>query len=836
MGLKKWAAGICIFVGVLFMASQAEFYPQRMYKVRSKTSLNYGWKFYQGVPSGTPSAASYPADQSWQTVNVPHSASYDDPMPTVINGTTLGEGGRYQGICWYRQYFTVPASAQHTGKVTIEFEGAMQTATVWLNGQLLGSHSSSGFTWFQFDISNSVLLTGTNVLAVQLDNTKSLTIPPGRTPTDGDADYLLYSGIYRNVWLVCSDSCSIPLWSQRISVPAATASAASAKVHVVTPVTSIAGGTVMVRYVIAFPSTNGILHCSQTQAIAANGKATFDTLITISNPALWTEKTPNLYYLYTQVYLNGVLVDDYVDRFGVRWLAWTPSGGFKLNGSASMDTLKGVSLQQSIGWIESAMPSSRYFKEVGMVKQMGANMIRCAHFPRDPSFYNACDEIGMLVLVEVPTWGCCVPSGYSYPDSLFLRLDTCMRELIEVGYNHPSIIGWGVYNEPPAAYNAPQQIPSEDSLAHHMDSTRMTYVADNILTTAAGVYNDADIEGMNYCEIPSGISKRILSTEYHLGWEYVCYRGCGARSIGGIEQYTDNLSAGGYASQAWTDWLALWGTKRTNQLAGATLWAFNDYWSEHSGGVYPMGAVDHYRIPKALFYLYRKYWTGVPDSVPVPKLTPTALRLDCDTNSLIADSTDVSIVTASLRSATGLCVDNTDTGSNTDTISVVFNVQGPADFFGSDTAKLFGGKAGFMIKSRNTPGTITITATALANGKEVTSNLTSAPITIQSVAADTSSLPFLSPVLPRGSGGAASLNKIAIRQLKSSVLVSFSNTKALGWNVRLVNFNGDAIACPVSVVPAGLSISTKGLAAGYYLLSVNNKAAGGMTKKIFIAR
>ena len=96
----------------------------------------------------------------------------------------------------------------------------MQVATVWLNGQLLGTHANSGYTWFQFDITNKVSLTGTNVLAVQLDNTESLTIPPGRTAYNGVADYFLYSGIYRNVWLVCTDSCSIPLWSQRISIPA----------------------------------------------------------------------------------------------------------------------------------------------------------------------------------------------------------------------------------------------------------------------------------------------------------------------------------------------------------------------------------------------------------------------------------------------------------------------------------------------------------------------------------------------------------------------------------------------------------------------------------------
>ncbi len=242
----------------------------------------------------------------------------------------------------------------------------------------------------------------------------------------------------------------------------ATASAASAKVHITTPVTSITPGTITVRYPLPTPpptSRAAIITGGQTITLpSANGRAVFDTLLR-SNPVLWTTHAGTLLSLYAGI-PEGSLVDDYVDRFGVRWYTWTPQAGFALNGVS--DTLRGVSLHQSFGWIESALPSSRYFKEVGLVKQMGANLIRCAHFPRDPSFYNACDELGMLVMVEVPTWGCCLANGWTYPDSLFLHLDSCMRELIEVSYNHPSIIAWGLFNEPPAPYDAPQQIPSED--------------------------------------------------------------------------------------------------------------------------------------------------------------------------------------------------------------------------------------------------------------------------------------------------------------------------------------------------------------------------------------
>jgi hypothetical protein len=455
---------------------------------------------------------------------------------------------------------------------------------------------------------------------------------------------------------------------------------------------------------------------------------------------------------------------------------------------------------------------------------MGANMIRCAHFPRDPSFYNACDEIGMLVMVEVPTWGCCL-NGWTYPDSLFLRLDSCMREMIEVGYNHPSIIAWGLFNEPPAAYNLPQQIPSENAVAHAMDSTRYTYIADNQLNIP-GIPGNADIEGQNYGEMYGpclNLVKRIINTEYHEGWQYWCFRGDAASG----KQKADDLSATGYAYQRWNDWIALLSAPRLNKLAGATMWAFNDYWSEHDNGVNPMGAVDHYRIPKAVYYLFRKYWTQVPDSVPVPNITATKLQLDADTTSLIADSTDVSIITASLRSADGRCVDNTNVGANTDTIPVTFTVQGPANYFGAGIGKLYGGKCALMIKSTNTPGTITVSAT----GK----GFTAAPITINSVPADTSSLPFLTPIRFQGATDKLTWH-IKILQQKNRIVISFSDKKEALGNVSIVNSKGEAISCPVSLSAKSLIINTKNLSTGYYVVSVGSKIGGAITKKIFITK
>ena len=136
-----------LFITGIFCYIHAEFYPQRMYLERKKTSLDYGWKFQTGEAAGNPYDPAYD-DAGWTTVNIPHSASYDAPTPE-------GERGAHQGICWYRKVFTVPPS-KHSGKIFIEFEAAMQTADVWLNGQKLGTHDNSGYTWFSFDITDEL--------------------------------------------------------------------------------------------------------------------------------------------------------------------------------------------------------------------------------------------------------------------------------------------------------------------------------------------------------------------------------------------------------------------------------------------------------------------------------------------------------------------------------------------------------------------------------------------------------------------------------------------------------------------------------------------------------
>ncbi|MBN2189114.1 MAG: beta galactosidase jelly roll domain-containing protein [Chitinispirillaceae bacterium] len=811
-------AGLLIAV-VCVAAAHAEFQPHRIYKERSKTSLDFGWKFFQGDPSGTPWDSGY-NDAGWSTVNIPHSASYDPP-------TFQGESNSFRGVCWYRKTFTVPPQAKHTGKIFIEFEGAMQGADVWLNGGKIGAHRNSGYTWFGFDVTDSVSLTGVNVLVVRLDNEYRWDIPPGNDGSLGIyPDYFIYSGLYRDVWLVCTDKCHMPLYSQRISIPAASASASAAQVNILTTVRNddATAKNVSLSYVITDSNNARVLVTGPVTEPAATiqpgDSFAFRTVCgPLIGPRLWSPDNPYLYKLYTCIKVDGQPVDDYVDRFGVRWYTWTPGEGFALNDSVTI--IRGASLHQAIGWIQNALPNSRHYREVSLVKEMGANLIRCAHFPRDPAFYDACDELGMMLMVEVPTWGY---ARYSYPDTFWIRLNNCMKEMIEVGYNHPSIIAWGLFNEPAASFNTANQIPLMSATAHAMDSTRYNYIADNRLNDPVLV-RQTDIVGMNYVELNGpceNMVTRILNTEYHQGWLYWCFRGGS----------NDNESPYGYAMQRWNLWVDLLYAKRVNKIAGAVMWCFNDYWSGWMQ--HPMGVVDHYRIPKAVYYRFRKYWTPthIPSETPVPDLTVTDLRLDSDMGSLTADSTDVAIITASFRDSNGVCVD-TRSGPD-DSIPVTFTVNGPADYFGPATVKAFAGKCALIIKSRNTPGAITVSASATVPATML--SLASDPVIINAVPADTSSLPFIyASVLERPQTTA--FRNVLVRQARNSLIVRFPSLAETAFGIVLVNARGQSMTCPVRTAGTTLTIDTRRLATGYYFLAIGKNGTGGnLTKKVFIAR
>ena len=250
-----------------------------------------------------------------------HSAEYDSI-------SVAAELAFYAGTVWYRKTFTCPANAQ---KVFIEFEGAMQTATLWINGDSIGQHINSGYTSFCYDIGQYLVRGGSNVIALRLNNVKSPDIPPGGT----SPDYNLYGGLSRDVWLRFKDSVYIPVYTQQVSTPNASATSAPVRAKTLVVNSSASGQTATV-VVNVFDATNSrIASDSGTQFLPANGNYTFNVYDTITSPHLWTPETPYMYSVQTLVKVGGAVVDSVVEPCGGDGFPGPSPTNFLLTGNRS---------------------------------------------------------------------------------------------------------------------------------------------------------------------------------------------------------------------------------------------------------------------------------------------------------------------------------------------------------------------------------------------------------------------------------------------------------------------------------------------------------------------
>ena len=702
---------------------------------------NLDWKFFRGTPSGTPASPSY-NDASWETVSVPHSASYDAPTVTTelaFYGTPSAPNKYY----WYRKNFACPASAR---KVFIYFGAVMQSVTVYVNGTQVGTHFNSGYTGFFFDISSKVTRGGITCVALQCNINNNDSIPPGGAnwaTSNASPDFLLFSGMYRNVLLLFKDSVYVPLRGQRITVTGSTVSPA---VHAITYVRNDAAEAKSVTVALTLNDASGNSVATQTATLPApaSGTTTFDmTTPAVSSPSLWSLSNPYLYSLQTLVSVGGSVVDSVVEPVGLRFFSWNAStpGGFSLNGTRT--ELRGMCLSQFMGWIENAVPPSRFAQQVAMMKAMGINSIRCSHYPRGDAFYHACDSVGMLVLVEVPSWGCC--ASFSGLNPFWSRIYACDSEMVLDGYNHPCIYGWSCFNEP-AEQNLGPNFTNENTVIHGLDPTtgsgRVTMVA-NFGSTANAIYGytaatDLDIMAENYAT-SNGSTKPFLNTEaYGNAQSDGNLNGNWYRNyVRGITTGTandSNLSRGGEAFMEDSCMRTIyWLTN--SKCAGAHFWCFQDYCSfRNTTG--REGIVDRLWLPKNVYYRMKATLTGSADSGTEYWRTGTATKmvLTADRTSLFADGSDISLITATLRNAGNqvrqMPCNVTFTATPASCVRLLYggNSTSTTDSGNPVTVGVEGGRCGVLLRASRTAGTITVIAANSCSLNADTVTLTSSPV------------------------------------------------------------------------------------------------------------
>src|SRR5581483_841228 len=363
-------------------------------------------------------------------------------------------------------------------RVFVDFEGVMTASTVWLNGVRLGEYRG-GFTPFSFELTPHLDWSGENVLAVEVDSTERADIPP----FGNEIDYLTFGGIYREVQL----RLVAPTYIENIfAEPKDVLSGKPAlDVQCFLASSEKSADGLMVE-VALFDGDRQLAKATQPVSTWSDEgpKPVAVHLDNLGAIELWDLKSPKLYRVEVRLLQDEHVVDNDSRRIGFREAKFTPQG-FSLNGNVVK--LRGLDRHQTFPWVGQAMPGRVQRRDALILrKNLKCNIVRTSHYPQSRHFLDACDEIGLLVLEEIPGWQHI--GDRAWQD---LAVDNVGR-MIRRDWNHPSIILWGVrINESQDSHDF---YTRTNALAHELDATRQTggirYLYDSELLEDVFTMND----------------------------------------------------------------------------------------------------------------------------------------------------------------------------------------------------------------------------------------------------------------------------------------------------------------------------------------------------------
>lgn len=418
---------------------------------RRVASLNPGWRFLKKDAAG----AENPEfdDSHWEAANLPHGLE--------ILGENASGCRNYQGPAWYRKQFEAPLGDKGE-KVFLYFEGVMGKCAVWVNGTKVAEHFG-GYLPFAAEV--RALLRGggkPNVLAVRADNSDDPTYPPGKPQNSLDFAYL--GGIYRDVYLIHTGPVfvTLPELSKTIAgggvfVGTKDVHDGGASIEVRTEVANGGDGAqkLTLRSVLEDAAGKEVIRNEQPVDLAAGANRQLTQALEPKQAHLWTPDDPYLHFLRTEIVADGRVVDSLRTRFGIRLFEMRGKDGLFVNKKYVGAKLNGVNRHQDYLHVGNALPNSGQWRDVKLLREGGVNFIRVAHYPADPAFYDACDELGMLVTTANPGW-----QFFNNRDAIFeKRIYDDTRALVRRDRNRAALLLWEVaLNETP---NQPGKVLGE---------------------------------------------------------------------------------------------------------------------------------------------------------------------------------------------------------------------------------------------------------------------------------------------------------------------------------------------------------------------------------------
>ena len=606
--------------------------------------FNMGWKFYLGDNSAA-SKQNFD-DSAWDNVNLPHDFSI------IQHFTSSGEaesGFLPGGTGWYRKSFTV--GEQSAGKTfLLNFDGVYSDAYVYVNGVFVGEHHY-GYTSFAFDISDYLICDGAtqNVVAVKAVNS----VPTSR--------WYSGSGIYRDVKLYALESVHVDLHGVTVTTPDIASGLGTTAVRVDLVNDGQTNADVTVRATISDGTT-----AETTVTVPGNGTAVAELEATVAAPALWSIENPNLYTVTTEILVNGDVIDSTTETFGFRWTEWK-STGFYLNGEAVK--LNGVCMHHDQGGLGSAAYYDAMYRQLSIMKDMGANAIRTAHNPADEQYIQICNELGLLVIEETfdglvdPKNGNgndfskyfekTASSGLYGFETGMTNAEYVARSVVKRDKNAPAIIAWSFGNEIQEGTYWNNVSRYDDICANYItwvndeDGTRIVTSGDNnrggdqdlvnVINTITGA---GGVAGFNYANTASTLYNLATRFGGNYGVIIASETASHTNSRGQYKNQNNNSNSDGKYHLTSYDTSAVgWGitahdsiynTYQYDCVAGEFVWTGFDYIGEptpwngtgtgDSGrGAIPnssyFGIVETTGFAKDSFYLYRAQWNKADTTV-----------------------------------------------------------------------------------------------------------------------------------------------------------------------------------------------------------------------------
>jgi beta-galactosidase len=395
-------------------------------------NFNQGWRFLLGDTVGAEKKDF--DDSHWQIVCAPHTVQL---VPSEASGCR-----NYQGVAWYRKHFTVPEDMK--GKiVTVHFEAIMGKQSIYVNGTLVKEHLG-GYLPITIDLTKEGVKAGDKcVIAVKADNSDDGTYPPGKKQTA--LDFCYHGGMYRDVWLIGKSAVAITdaIEAKEVAggglfIHYGDISEKSAQVMMNVEVENASkmncNATVIAKVKNANDKIVSTLKGKLT--LKTGGKATAILQTTVDKPHLWSPEDPYLYLVELTVSDGKNVCDGGIARMGIRKVEFRGKDGLWLNGKP-YHQLIGGNRHQDFAIVGNAVTNSQQWRDAKRLRDAGMMIVRAAHYPQDPAFMDACDELGLFVIVPTPGW------QYWGKDAQFAELVyKNTRDIIRRDRNHPCVMMW----------------------------------------------------------------------------------------------------------------------------------------------------------------------------------------------------------------------------------------------------------------------------------------------------------------------------------------------------------------------------------------------------------